>query len=167
MDAVAALSVYAQLAVALTGFAGLFTAFRDPKAWSEIEIIGLRILLVTSVGAMGFAAVPIPFLLGGGGDGVWMVALALLGAFCLFFFAAILVTVLKDGVKPRVRGLFWPIISGQGAVSLLMLLAAADIAPRGPAIYCGGLVWLLAVATLQFLLQIFAVLTPVKDAPAA
>lgn len=163
MDAVAALSVYAQLAVALTGFAGLFTAFRGLEKWSPVEIVGLRILLLMSVGALAFAALPIPFLLGGAGEWVWTAALAGLGAFCFYFFAAIFIIVFKHKIRPRIPALFWPIVIGQGSTALLMFLAAADIAPRGPAVYCGGLTWLLAVATLQFLLQIFSAIT----APAA
>ena len=160
-DAAAALSIFSQLAVALTGFAGLLTAFRTRGTWSPVEIAGLHILLLTSVGAMAFSVAPLPALLAGTPEAqVWSLASLALGLFLLLMTAGGLRMVLAQKLRSRRPLIFWLLVTALGATAAAEFAAAADLFDwRGPATYSIGVIALLAVATLQFLLQIFSTLS--------
>lgn len=165
MDAAAALSVFAQLAVALTGFSGLLTGFRGGARWTPVELESLRILLVTSVGAMAFSIAPAPFLVAGADSVlVWTWGALALGAFLGFLFAGIMIIVFGRRLKARRPALMWTLTAGQFLIAALLLASAFDLfSLRGPGVYCAGIVWLLLIATLQFLSQIFSMLRGGED----
>lgn len=167
MDAIATLAIFAQIAVSLTGFAGLLTAFRGGgHEWSPAEIAGVRNLLLTSVGALSFSAMPIPALAAGLAERfVWAFASMALAFFIFLLFVAGLDYVWRQKGKPRSPFFFWLFTVGAPPLAILLAMSAAGfILPSGVAMYAAGLIWLLAIGTVQFMFQIFATLTP-SDKP--
>lgn len=158
MDAVATLALFAQLAVSLTGFAGLLTAFdAGHDGWTAEEIAALRNLFLNSVGALAFSVAPIPFLVGGVAPQIiWTAAsLALALYFAALFLGAVDYVVRQKG-RPRNRFIYWGLSAGELPLIALLSLSAFDIySLGGPAAFCGGLLWLLAMGTAQFIFQIF------------
>lgn len=152
---------FASIALALTGFVGLIAVYRGRRQkWSPVEIQGLRILLVTSIAAMLFGLLPVPFLLAGvGATLTWALCLFLLGGFLLFFGIVVPLALHRERIGPR-GALFWSIIAGQILVGALTWIAAAGIGLAQPAIYALGLAWLLLVAALQFMVQIVRMIDP-------
>ena len=67
MDAASALMTIAQLAMSLTGFAGLLIVFRLNKdRWERVEVHALRFLFRSSIGAFIAALLPLPMMIAGG-----------------------------------------------------------------------------------------------------
>ena len=161
MDEIATLGLFAQLAVALTGFAGLLTAFRSRReGWLPIEVAGIKILLMTSVAAMGFSALPVPMLVAGWSvDRAFGLSSVLLGAHFIVAFAAGLHMVLKKKLRPRRPVLFWIFTAALIPMAALLFLSAFGVLAPGAGLYCAGLLFLLVVATAQFLFQVLASIT--------
>lgn len=162
MDAVATLSIFAQLAVSLTGFAGLLTAFRSgERPWTFAEVAGIRNLLMTSVGALAFGVLTIPALVGGVPQAiVWTCAALALALFLIVLFAGGTDYVVRLKGRPRSWLFYWFFTIGALPLAALLAASAFDVLPRGSALYCAGLIWLLAIGTVQFMFQIFSTLKP-------
>ncbi len=160
MDAVDTLAIFAQLAVSLTGFAGLLTAFRSGgRPWTFAEIAGIRNLLLTSVGALAFGVFPIPPLVAGIAPAtVWTWAPLALALFLLALFAGGIDYVVRLKGRPRSWLFYWFFTIGALPLAAVLTASAAGFLPRGPALYCAGLIWLLAIGTVQFMYQIFSTL---------
>ena len=166
MDAVATLSIFAQLAVTLTGFAGLLTAFDvDRDGWTKAEIAALRNLFLNAVGALAFSVAPIPFLIGGADEAmVWSAFLLALAFYLAALFVGAVDYVVRLKGQPRNRAIYWGFTAGEAPLAGLLVAAAFDIGSfRGPAPYSAGLLWLLAMGTAQFIFQIFWSLKPAAD----
>jgi hypothetical protein len=154
-----ALATIAELAVALTGFAGLLAAFRAARAeWQLIEVAALRILLISSVGVFVFAVLPFPLLLAEvAGERVWQGCSLALGAFLLTLVALGAYLVVGHGLRPRRFGVFLGLeLSGLAVAMVVLLNSLGVLSLDGAAVYCLGLLWLLVTAALQFIVQIFS-----------
>jgi hypothetical protein len=161
MDHIALLAVFAQLAVSLTGFAGLLTAFRGAEVgWSEQEVAGIRNLLLTSVGALAFSVLPIPALAAGvsANEAYRWTSLGL-GAFLVILFAGGLHYVLRLKGRPRSWAFYLFFTIGGAPLGAYFIVQALNAA-AGPGAYVVGLIWLLAIGVVQFMFQIFSTLTP-------
>lgn len=158
MDEIVILSVFAQLAVALTGFAGLLTAFdAGHDGWTRAEVAALRNLFLNSVGALAFSVTPIPFLAGGvATDDVLAAAcIALAIYFAILFVGAIDYVVRLKG-KPRSRLMYWGFTTVELPLVILLAAAGVGVGPLNAlGALCAGLVWLLAMGGGQFIFQIF------------
>lgn len=163
MDQIAVLAVFAQLAVSLTGFAGLLTAFRGgADGWSSQEIAGIRNLLMTSVGALAFSAGPIPALAGGApASEVFRWASYAVAAFLCIFCAGGLDYVFRLKGRPRSWAFYWFFILGGLPVAAYLAAGALGVVGgSGVGAYSAGLIWLLSIGVVQFMFQIFSTLTP-------
>jgi hypothetical protein len=77
------LTSFASVATALIGFCGLLTAFRSAGAPLGLrDIVGIRILLIFSLGALIFAILPLVIV---AEKGSWAVCAILLGLFLCFW----------------------------------------------------------------------------------
>jgi hypothetical protein len=165
-----ALATIAELAVALTGFAGLLVALRAARRpWTPIEIAAIRILLVSSVSSFAFALLPLPMLLGSlAASATWSVSALALGTFMVLLVGLGLYAVHGQGLRPRRPLIYWSIeVSGALAAAIVLLGAADAFGLRGPASYAIGLLWLLFTAAVQFMLQIFESLRTTELSAAA
>lgn len=162
MDPLAVLGLFAQLAVSLTGFAGLLTAFRGgAEGWSAQEIAGIRNLLMMSVGALAFSTGPIPALAGGAAPAdVFRWASLAMAAFLVLICIGGVDYVFRLKGRPRSWGFYWFFILGSVPVAAL-LTAGSFGRPGGAGLgpYGAGLVWLLSIGVVQFMFQIFSTLT--------
>ena len=149
----------AGIATTLAGFSGLMIAFRRERSKLTIaQSIAVRVLMMTSISAMIFALVPVPFIFGGLRDDIlWAALLGLLGVHLLYF--SIVVPIDLRGRKVRLSPRFVVFASIHALTGIAMLAGALDVAGmRQPATYMAGLVWLIAVAAAQLLVSIFFVL---------
>ena len=161
MDLVGVLVSLGSIGLALAGFVGLLTVFRDRREpWPPIEAQGVRVLLMTSVAAMLFSLAPVPALVAEAPTGsLWAAALALIGLFIGYFAVAIPLEIRRRPLPVRYPVLLWSVLAGQAVVAIAALLGAAGLLGlRHPASYVAALIWLLFVAAIQFLAQIFAML---------
>ena len=157
MNDIESLSTIAQVSMALTGFAGLLTAFRRRQSgWSAIEIFAIRDLLVASVCACLFALLPMPLLESGlSAETVWAICLPILGLSLLLLIAWSQRERFRAQIRPRRPIIYWG-LTALGLATSLLLVSAIFGGPESasPAYYLLGLGWLLLIAMVQFLLQI-------------
>lgn len=159
MDAAGLLSMIAQLGMSLTGFAGLLIAFRfRAEKWQRVEIYAVRLLFISSASACGFALLPLPFLDADSGHGqLWNLWLAALGCWILALSTYYLWARFAGALRPRYPRIYWSLVSSALAVGAVLVLAAADVVTMDkPRLYTIGLYWVLAVATLQLMMQVMA-----------
>lgn len=154
-----ALSTIASIGATLAGFSSLAIAF-GPKRGSltVAQKLTVRVMMMVSLSAMLFALAPLPFIIAGAPPALlWTVCLALLATHLLFF--AIVVPFDLRRRKTRLRwGIFLSFIVVQSGVGIVMLLGALDIENlRSPATYICGLIWLLAVGSIQLIFHIYQV----------
>ncbi|MEQ1931443.1 MAG: hypothetical protein ABL957_13070 [Parvularculaceae bacterium] len=158
MDVTATLAVFGQLAVSLTGFAGLLTAFDSGHdGWTAAEIAALRNLFLNSVGALAFSVAPIPFLSGGvDPDMVMSIACLALALYFTALFIGAVDYVFRLKGKPRSQIIYWGFTLGEAPLAALLAFAAFGVGSiSAVGAFCAGLMWLLAMGTAQFIFQIF------------
>ena len=159
MDVTATLAVFGQLAVSLTGFAGLLTAFDSGHdGWTAAEVAALRNLFLNSVGALAFSVAPIPFLSGGvDPDMVMSIACLALALYFTALFIGAIDYVFRLKGKPRSLLIYWGFTLGEAPLAATpRLRGVRRQAPLAPsARFCAGSMWLLAMGTAQFIFQIF------------
>jgi len=160
MAASGALATIAQLAMAVTGFAGLLTVFRSSRRrWHEIELVALRFLLMTSISACLLSLLPLILLEAPDSRSVpWRVCQSALGVWLLFLFIWQHRQERLKGLRPRspaINAAMWVVGI---AIALANIAAAARLtAALSPAaVYLIGLFWLLLGAILQFVVQIIS-----------
>ena len=160
MDSSGALATIAQLAMAVTGFAGLISAFRSrQRRWDELDLYALRFLLLSSISACLLAMLPMVLLARELDESpAWIVCQAALGAWLLLLFVWAQKQQRRKGLRPRRRfvdAAMWVI-----CVTIGLLNLAAPLPAIGPAVrliaYLAGLFWLLLAAILQFVIQIMS-----------
>src|SRR6185369_4412057 len=100
MDPLSALSTIAAIAVTLTGFAGLLTAFRSDDHWQPVELFAVRYLLLTSVSGCVLALLPLPMSVGGYDD-IWRRCLVILAVWLLFVILWTLGETFRGKARPR------------------------------------------------------------------
>ena len=100
MDALAALSTIAAIAVTLTGFAGLLAAFRNSDRWQPVELFAVRYLLLTSASGCLLALLPIPMAVGRYDD-FWRPCLLILTAWLLLTIGWTLTETVRRKTRPR------------------------------------------------------------------
>jgi hypothetical protein len=156
MDAAGALMTIAQLAVSLTGFAGLLIAFRFGKRWERVEIYALKFLFRSSIGAFVGGLLPLPMMIAGVMDGrLWSVCFAALGSWMLTMVFLAFRARYSGDLRPRFEFGYWGLTLSGVVAGALQFVAAFDVdGLRQPAIYMVGLYWLLLVATFQLMMQV-------------
>jgi hypothetical protein len=127
----------AQVAMALTGFAGLLIAFRFRKqAWQRVEIHAVRFLLKSSVGAFVFALLPVPMIVGGMNQAwLWGICFAALPLWTLVMVSGAFRARYSGDLRPRYEFGYWGLtLSGLalGAVELVAAVDAFGLRPSGP-----------------------------------
>ena len=155
-----ALSTIAEIALGLAGFSGVVVVLgRQPGSFSEVEAGRLALLLVSSIGAMFLALLPLSLAPLGLGDALlWRISAA---TFTAFGFAHWLVgrsrvrivRTQAPEIYSRATSVFNYATVGTAMVLQLVVLAR----PRdlGPGLYVLGLLSLLLAATLQFVRMLF------------
>jgi hypothetical protein len=156
LEPTAALGVSAQIAVAITGFAGVVAAFRHDSMhdWGQVEKFWLRLLLVNSILPLAFSMVGL-FLLSVTHDSPaiwrWCSGLALL----FLFPSAIMIVKTLAGFAPGqleaaggTRFTSRALVITLTAVCLLQLCNLATLAAFWP--FFGAIVALLLGAMYQF-----------------
>jgi hypothetical protein len=159
MDAAGVLMTIAQIAMALTGFAGLLIAFRfNKRKWRRVEVHAVRFMFKSSVGAFVLALAPLPLIMGGvPGDAFWPPCFVALGCWMLWMVGKAFRDRFRGDLRPRYEIGFWGLSLSGLLIGILQIGAAADsVGLRQPAIYVLGLYWLLAVAIFQLIMQILA-----------
>jgi cation transport ATPase len=158
VDAAGALATIAQLAMAVTGFAGLLTAFRSRRRrWREIEIVALRFLLLSSISACLLGLLPLTLQAeASDASPAWRFCQLILGTWLVFLFLWQYRQGWRKGLRPRrpyINAAMW--LAGLG-VAIANVAASARLTDAlSPAvIYLIGLFWLLLGAILQFLVQV-------------
>ena len=160
MDASGALATIAQLAMAVTGFAGLLTVFRSSRRrWHEIELVALRFLLMTSISACVLSLLPLVLQESPDSRSVpWRICQAALGIWLFFLFVWQHRQERLRGLRPRspsINAAMW--VAGIATALANLIVAAGLTAALSPAVvYLIGLLWLLLGAILQFVVQIIS-----------
>jgi len=156
MEPTTALSVSAQIAVAIAGFAGVVAAFRNDSLhdWGHVEKFWLRLLLANSILPLAFSMVGL-FLLSVTyvSPTIWRWCSGL-ATLCLVPYAIIIITTVAGfgpgqleaagGTKPT----SYALVTILTAVCLLQLLNVATLAAFWP--FFGAIVALLLGAMYQF-----------------
>ncbi len=159
MDLATALFTIAQVAMTLTGFAGLLIAFRFGKGkWQRVEVYAVHFLLKSSVGAFVFALLPLPMMVGGF-DSItfWALCFFALGIWSLLLVFGAFRARFRGDLRPRYELGYWGLTLCGLLIGILEILAAVGtFGLRNPTLYMFGLFWLLAVATFQLVMQVMA-----------
>lgn len=166
MDAAGVLMTVAQIAMALTGFAGLLIAFRFKKErWQRVEVHAVRFMFKSSVGAFVFALAPLPLMMGGVREGAfWPPCLLVLGGWMLWMVANAFRDRFKGDLRPRYEIGYWGLTLSGLAIATLQIAAAFNVSSlQHAANYVLGLYWLLAVATFQLIMQVLASLQSIDS----
>jgi disulfide bond formation protein DsbB len=168
MDAAGALATISQLAMAVTGFAGLLAAFRSRRRrWLEIEVVALHFLLLASISACLLGLLPLVLETAASeASPAWRFCQLLLGGWLLFLFAWQYQKGWRKGLRPRrpsINAAMW--LAGFGLALGNIAASARLIDALTPAvIYLAGLFWLLLGAILQFVVQVVHSLDPADEA---
>lgn len=156
-----ALSAIAEVGLGLTGFTGILVALgRSPEVYSRPEVLRLLLLLVSSLGAVFLALFPLALHECGIGEPLcWRLSSALLA-----FFTAVSLASLGHQIQ-RHRAEFgrlfsatvFRVVAGGSLAAVaaqIANLAGLGALPRaGPFLF--GLLWLLFVASIQFIRILF------------
>lgn len=159
MELAGGLWTIAQLAMTLTGFAGLLIGFRMRRSrWHKVEIFAIRFLFKSSVGALVFALAPLPMMLDETAVPIpWALLFALMGCWNLAMVFGAFRDRRRGDLRPRYELGYWGLTLSGLVVSVVLLAGAAgQLGLQRPSIYMLGLYWLLAVATFQLIMQVFA-----------
>ncbi|MFL6728020.1 MAG: hypothetical protein ACJ8FS_16130 [Sphingomicrobium sp.] len=154
MDALAALSTIAAIAVTLTGFAGLLAAFRNSDRWQPVELFAVRYLLLTSASGCLLALLPIPMAVGRYDD-FWRPCLLILTAWLLLTIGWTLTESVRRRTRPR-RPIRYVVTqaAGLGLAAWAVLTALGSSEPDKSAVYLWGLLWFVATSISQLVIQI-------------
>jgi len=154
MDALAALSTIAAIAVTLTGFAGLLAAFRNSDRWQPVELFAVRYLLLTSASGCLLALLPIPMAVGRYEE-FWRPCLLILAAWLLLTIAWTLAETFRRRTRPRrpIR-YFVTQAAGLGLAMWAVVTAVDSPEPDKAAVYLWGLLWFVATSISQLVIQI-------------
>lgn len=156
MEPTTLLSVSAQIAVAIAGFAGIVAAFRNDSLhdWGRVERFWLRLLLANSILPLAFSMVGL-FLLSVTYDSpaIWRWCSGLATLFLVPYAILILTTVAGFGpgqleAAGGTRATSYALVTILTAVCLLQLLNVATLAAFWP--FFGAIVALLLGAMYQF-----------------
>jgi hypothetical protein len=156
MEPTTALSVSAQIAVAMAGFAGVVVAFRRDSVhgWNEVETFWLRLLLVNSILPLAFSMfglflLTVPYV----SATIWRWCSGF-AAFFLFPLAAMIVRTVARWAPGQLeaaggtRLTSYSLVSILASVCLLQLINVAVLAAFWP--FFGSIVALLLGAMYQF-----------------
>ena len=156
------LASLASVSVSLIGFSGLLVAFRSANApLSKNDMVGIRSLLIFSVGALVFALLPLPFA-DAPPDLLWPVLTVVLAVFLLIWPLRSPSWNRARGVKLRRPLLFWSVLAVEALLAIALLWSVADGSAGGRG-YAIGVAWCLAVAIVSFVAQVFSLLPVDKD----
>ena len=161
MEGSEALSTIAEVGLGLAGFTGILVALgHSPEAFTRPGVLRLLLLLVSSLGAVFLALLPFALQESGvSSSACWRLSSALLAVF-----TSVSLALLGYQIQ-RHRGEFGELYSGTvfvvvatGSFAVVALqvvnVAGAGAFPRsGP--YLFGLLWLLFVASVQFVRILF------------
>lgn len=147
-----ALFTFAQVGVALAGFAAIGATFRARDTWSVPQVEGIRLLIETSLAVTIFALFPLPlWYFGWSEDVIWRVAGVGLAA--AFVAEGVVQWLRSRSETSRAPFLFGAtVLYALPIGGLLELLNALLWSSLG--LYLAGLFWLTFIAGLQFLLFI-------------
>lgn len=164
MSAGDALSTFAQVAMAFTGFAGLLTVFRHRKDWTRVELAAVRYLLLLGVSASLFALIPMVMLTSGLSDAVtWELCVPALGIWLLLLAVWYQRIRLRELIRPRSPVAYW-LMQTIGFVASLLSIAAAFVPElRQPGVYLTALFWMVLTGVVQFIVQVLKTLPPLND----
>ncbi|WP_162888049.1 hypothetical protein [Sphingomonas mesophila] len=157
-DLLAVLAILASVAAAMVGFSGLMTAFRSSSDdLMPNDVSNVRILLIFSVGALGFALLPLPLWLVDDPD-PWLAAMTLLlGAFLAVWLVQSPLWMRRRGLKPLKPALYWSMLVAQALLGALIVGAVLTGHPPAP-FYVAGVLWCLTTAIVVFVVQVFRML---------
>ena len=144
----------AQIGLALAGFAGLVTVFRQAgRAWIPQEIAGMKLIFEHTFAEVFFALIPFPFFyLLEAEPHVWKISSLLLACFIVF---NVFINVrrsrklVSQGTPPRRKKAFLYIFLPVTALIFALQILNAIIW-AGVANYIWGLLWLLVAPSVQF-----------------
>lgn len=149
-------STLAEFAVAMAGFSGIVIALRardggvEPLVWFR-NLCLLTWALGAAFGSLGpglMASLGLP------AESAWAGSSAVLALVCVMLMAVPLVARhrLDDADRARLARYVWALaLGGNGlAAGLLLANAFGTLGPSGPGPVYGGILWLLAFATLLF-----------------
>ena len=164
MNAADALSTIAEVAMALTGFTGALSVFRRQQHWTRIELTALSHLLVLGIAASVFSLLPMPLLATAlARSTIWQLCLPALGICIIAFVVWGQRTRVRHRLRPRWPLAYWLLQSIGLLLALMLITAAFTPILRLPAVYLGGLLWMVFFGMLQFMVQVLNSLPLSKD----
>jgi hypothetical protein len=143
------------ISLTLVGFSSLITALRRPReqAWAQQEIIGLVMLGMMSLGALIFSLMPFPlYYMGLPEPQVWGIATVVYLVYVLGIGVGLAWVARRHGHpsrRRRVFNIFAVLSAALVALMVLNLLGMLELNPAG--VYLLGVVWLIVIASVQFL----------------
>ena len=155
-----ALSTIAEIALGLAGFSGVVVVLgRQPGAFSRVEAGRLVLLLVSSIGAMFLALLPLSLAPLELSDSLlWRVSAGTFTAFCLGYglIGRSRVRIVRAHA-PEIYSLAVSVFNYAtvGTAVILQVVVLARPADLGPGFYVLGLLGLLLTATVQFVRMLF------------
>ena len=155
-----ALSTIAEIALGLAGFSGVVVVLgRQPGAFSKVESGRLVLLLVSSIGAMFLALLPLALApLELSASLLWRVSAGTFIAFCLGYglIGRSRVRIVRAHA-PEIYSFGVSVFNYAtvGTAVILQLVVLARPADLGPGFYVLGLIGLLLTATVQFVRMLF------------
>ena len=155
-----ALSTIAEIALGLAGFSGVVVVLgRQPGAFTRVEAGRLVLLLVSSIGAMFLALLPLSLAPLELSDSLlWRISAATFTAFCLGYWliGRSRVRIVRTHA-PEVYSFAVSVFNYAtvGTAVILQLVVLARPADLGPGFYVLGLLGLLLTATVQFVRMLF------------
>jgi len=151
------LAVIAQVAATFLGFTGVIFAVKSVSAssWTRTDRNALIHLLVPTIIVLFMAFVPLVGSISTGTDDVlWRVSNALLFVVHAPLVSRVLWLSLKSQLIEPVPFRFVGLPIGFSSVAANLLVALGFLDGYGATAFAGGLVWLLVVATIQFVMLI-------------
>jgi hypothetical protein len=143
------LLTFAELAVALAGFAGIVTVFQSRgRGWSAVDTNRLWMMLAFALATLVFSVLPLAWLLAGRSP--WLVCSALLGCFAAVqgFRSSLTLYQRPPGYNPYLVAF---VATGGLAASVVQFLNVSDLVFRqGFTGYFLGLLWLVVGAAFFF-----------------
>jgi len=147
------LTVVAEIAIALAGFAGIVGAFRQRglEAFEPHDVLRLRYMLLVACGTLGAALLPfVPYYLAASPTRTWAVSSAVLAVGLLGHLLLLSRTTLPH--RPQLSRVWFGIylIGSMLAGLLVAANALGGLGDPGPGPYLAGLGWMLFYATSIF-----------------
>lgn len=153
MEIAESLTTFAELAIALAGFAGLLTAFQKKQVtWSNQERFRIRMLLMVCFGIMAFALMPKVFVDSAiAQELMWRLLTIGWSIFAVYLCVSLIWRIIAGKVQLAMPKLTWLVLIGGLLIHFSMLAGSSFLLWKpGSAALAVGFIWGLSMAGMFF-----------------